>query len=88
MGTRDPRVDAYIRKAAPFARPILSEIRETVQQIVVPAYVQAEKPKRSAAKKPLFAPLADDVLLGYGVPAEWLKDEPSPRSFLRRNFCD
>src|SRR6202795_1942108 len=50
------------------------EIRETVQQIVVPAYVEAEKPKRSAAKKPLFAQLADDVLLGYGIPTEWLKD--------------
>jgi hypothetical protein len=30
MGKRDPRVDAYIKKAAPFARPILTEIRETV----------------------------------------------------------
>src|SRR5256714_9811450 len=46
------------------------EIRETVQQIVVPSYVAAEKPKQSATKKPLFAALADDVLLGYGVPAE------------------
>jgi uncharacterized protein YdeI (YjbR/CyaY-like superfamily) len=30
MGTRDPRVDAYIRQAAPFARPILEHIRELV----------------------------------------------------------
>lgn len=30
MGKRDPRVDAYIAKAAPFARPILERIRETV----------------------------------------------------------
>lgn len=30
MGQRDPRVDAYIRKAAPFAQPILTKIRETV----------------------------------------------------------
>ena len=30
MGKRDPRVDAYIRKAAPFAQPILTHIRETV----------------------------------------------------------
>ena len=50
------------------------EIRETVQQIIVPAYVEAEKPKRSSARKALFAQLADDVLLGYGVPAEWLTD--------------
>ena len=31
MGKRDPRVDAYIKKAAPFARPILTEFREIVQ---------------------------------------------------------
>jgi uncharacterized protein YdeI (YjbR/CyaY-like superfamily) len=30
MGNRDPRVDAYIAKAAPFAKPILEHIRETV----------------------------------------------------------
>jgi hypothetical protein len=30
MGQRDPRVGADIRKAAPFARPILADIRETV----------------------------------------------------------
>jgi uncharacterized protein YdeI (YjbR/CyaY-like superfamily) len=30
MGTTDPRVDAYIAKAAPFARPILTHIRELV----------------------------------------------------------
>ena len=30
MGTRDPRIDAYIGKAQPFARPILSHIRKAV----------------------------------------------------------
>ena len=30
MGTRDPRVDAYIAKSADFAKPILTHIRETV----------------------------------------------------------
>lgn len=30
MSTRDPRVDAYIEKAAPFARPILEYLREVV----------------------------------------------------------
>src|SRR5689334_6431255 len=30
MGKRDPKVDAYIRKAAPFAQPILTDIRDTV----------------------------------------------------------
>ena len=32
MGKRDPRVDAYIREAAPFARPILTDIRDTVHE--------------------------------------------------------
>ena len=30
MGTRDPRVDAYIAKSAEFARPILTHLREVV----------------------------------------------------------
>lgn len=30
MGTRDPRVDAYIAKQAEFARPILTHLREVV----------------------------------------------------------
>ncbi|HXE57413.1 MAG TPA: YdeI/OmpD-associated family protein [Gemmatimonadales bacterium] len=32
MGTRDPRVDAYIARAAPFARPILTHLRELVHE--------------------------------------------------------
>ena len=30
MGSRDPRVDAYIAKSAPFARPVLTYIRDAV----------------------------------------------------------
>lgn len=30
MGTRDPRVDAYIAKSAEFARPILTHLREVI----------------------------------------------------------
>jgi len=32
MGTRDPRVDAYIARAEPFARPILEHLRELVHR--------------------------------------------------------
>ncbi|WP_257386579.1 YdeI/OmpD-associated family protein [Tahibacter caeni] len=32
MGTRDPRVDAYIANAAAFAQPILSHLRDTVHK--------------------------------------------------------
>src|SRR5687768_11293887 len=30
MGTRDPRIDAYIAKSADFAKPVLTSLRETV----------------------------------------------------------
>ena len=51
----------------------LVEIRETVQEILIPTYVEAPKP--AAAKLPLlFAGMSDDDLLAYGVPPEWLPD--------------
>ena len=53
------------------------EIRETVREVAVPVYVQTElvlAPNPAPALKPLFAGRADDELLGYGVPAEWLDD--------------
>ena len=50
----------------------LVEVRETVQEILVPRYVEVEQP---APHKPrLFGNLTDEKLLGYGVPAEWLAD--------------
>jgi len=55
----------------------LVEIRETVKEVVVPVYVQAEptaEPKHAAEKKSIFAGVSNDRLLGYGVPAEWLDD--------------
>jgi hypothetical protein len=48
------------------------ELRESIREIVVPAYIQAEttpKPPR----KPLLE-IADEQLLGYGVPSEFLND--------------
>jgi hypothetical protein len=50
----------------------LVEIRERVQEIVVPKYVEAEKIR--APKPSLFDHLPDSELLGYGVPSEWLPD--------------
>ena len=50
----------------------LVEIRETVKEVLVPVYVQAEMP---APPKPrLFAETPEQELLGYGVPTEWLND--------------
>src|SRR3954463_16088133 len=51
----------------------LVEIRETVQQIVIPTYLEAPSQAAPLPRK-LFANIADDDLLGYGVPAEWLAD--------------
>ena len=50
----------------------LVEIRETVQEIPVPVYVEVPTPR--PAQPPLFAHLSDDELLSHGVPAEWLAD--------------
>lgn len=52
----------------------LVEIRETVQEIVVPKYVETSKPLPVPPKKPLFAKIPDEDLLSYGVPAEWMHD--------------
>ncbi len=50
----------------------LIEIRERIEEIAVPVYVEVAQPK--PAKLPLFADLTDEVLLSYGVPVEWLAD--------------
>lgn len=47
----------------------LVEIRETVQEILVPVYVQ-----QKSAVALLFSGISDDELLSYGVPPEWLAD--------------
>ncbi len=50
----------------------LVEIRERIEEITVPKYFE---PKQAPAGKPLlFANQPDDVLLGFGVPPEWLAD--------------
>ncbi len=50
----------------------LVEIRERIQEIVVPLHVQS--PPTLAPKAPVLGHVADEELLGYGVPAEWLAD--------------
>ena len=62
----------------------LVEIRETVQQILVPLYVQEAPKKIAPAKKRPFAQLSDEELLSYGVPPEWLNDvsEATEDSYL------
>ncbi len=51
----------------------LVEIRETVQEIVVPQYVAGQTRAQRRSRR-CSAHVPDDELLGYGVPAEWLAD--------------
>ena len=50
----------------------LVELREVIQEIAVPSYVEAAF--QAPPKPPLFVHLPEDQLLGYGVPVEWLND--------------
>ncbi|MSQ14241.1 MAG: DNA helicase [Dehalococcoidia bacterium] len=50
----------------------LVEIRERVEEIVIPKYVEVEQP--APPKPALFAGLSEAALLSYGVPPEWLMD--------------
>src|SRR5438874_5343568 len=50
----------------------LVEIRERVQEIVIPSYVAI--PGHVAEKEKIFANLSDETLLSYGIPDEWLRD--------------
>jgi superfamily I DNA/RNA helicase len=50
----------------------LVEVRETVKEVLIPVFVQAELPTPS--KPRLFAEIPDDHLLSFGVPPEWLND--------------
>lgn len=56
----------------------LVEIRETIQEINVPVYIQTEMVLESkpepAAKKAIFAEYTEDYLASYGVPLEWISD--------------
>jgi superfamily I DNA/RNA helicase/mRNA-degrading endonuclease RelE of RelBE toxin-antitoxin system len=50
----------------------LVELRETVQDIVIPRYVEVEQ--AAPPKPPLFANVPEQELLSYGVPPEWMAD--------------
>ena len=50
----------------------LVEIRETIQEITIPRYVELEQP--APPKPPIFQGISEDTLLSYGVPPEWLDD--------------
>lgn len=50
----------------------LVEIRETIREITIPKYIEAAQ---AVPPKPLlFAHVAEETLLGYGVPLEWIEE--------------
>ncbi|MGE7084361.1 UvrD-helicase domain-containing protein [Achromobacter xylosoxidans] len=51
----------------------LVEVRERVEEILVPKYVEDSRPA-TGQKPKLFAKYGDSQLLAYGVPQEWLAD--------------
>lgn len=68
MGTRHPGFDAYIEKAAPFARPILSHLREVVHA-ACPEVVEEMKwssPHFTYGGKPLAHMAAFKQHCGFG----------------------
>ncbi len=50
------------------------EVRELVEEIVVPRYVDGPPATPVQARLPVLANLAAEELLYYGVPAEWIAD--------------
>ncbi|AEO41423.1 UvrD-helicase domain-containing protein [Xanthomonas euvesicatoria] len=54
----------------------LVEVRERVEEILVPKYVEDSRPAMWRKPK-LFAKHRDDQLLAYGVPQDWLADVKS-----------
>ena len=54
----------------------LVEIRETVREIEVPRYVEAEARDGTATgpTERIFDEIPEDMLLGFGVPVEWMPD--------------
>ena len=49
----------------------LVEVRERVQEIMIPKYVESEQP---APKRKAFHNISEGTLLSYGVPLEWVPE--------------
>lgn len=49
----------------------LVEIRERVEEVTIPVYVESEQP---VGKPLIFEHLSEEELLGYGVPPDWMED--------------
>ena len=61
-------------------------IRETVREIIVPKYVEEERPAKPVPK--LFTRFSDNDLLAFGVPPEWLGDVRDATEVTILDLCD
>jgi len=83
------RIDTHPRTGA----AQIVEVRERVEEITIPTYVQPEEPQVVEAAEapaaryypPLFLSLSAEDLLGVGVPEDWLEDV---RNASEDNFLD
>lgn len=82
------RIDAHPRTGA----AQIVEVRERVEEITIPKYVEAETSEVPIAAEasarfypPLFLKLTNDELLSIGVPEDWLEDV---RNASENNFLD
>lgn len=83
------RIDTHPRTGA----AQIVEVRERVEEIMIPTYVQPEEPQIAHAAEapaarfysPLFHKLTREDLLGVGVPEDWLEDV---RNASEDNFLD
>ena len=65
----------------------LIEVREIVQEIVMPVYVETEQ--ETTPKTPLLVDVSENDLLSYGVPTDWIEDvrNADEDSFLELVDC-
>ena len=91
MGTRDPRVDAYIAKSATFAKPILAHIRElihdncpSVEETMkwsFPHFMYTSKADRKSRVLCSMASFKQHCALGFWYSGGWvMSDETRPAS--------
>jgi hypothetical protein len=52
----------------------LVELRETVQRVLVPAYVVQQAAQKRPRQKLLFESISEEKLLEFGVPPDWLAE--------------
>ncbi|MGQ0553054.1 MAG: YdeI/OmpD-associated family protein [Planctomycetota bacterium] len=90
MPTRDPRIDAYIAKAAPFAQPILKHLRKSVHA-ACPAVVEEIKWGMPAfAYKGPFCGMAafkQHAVFGFWKHALLVKDDAKARQAMGSFGC-